>query len=231
MIALVLRHHLHLGHGRHHPDHASTCRVVGHRRQGRGASEYEEEHGVASGDDAGADRLDRPAALRAYRLENADWAGKTDRRRSCKANPEYRIVNVVRGGEALGVDRRPARCRRATSSRSAAGARTMTEKMGLIGPEVSDRMALDIPLDRAEILVTNKDALKLTQRGDARAARTSTRSRWSKLERGGVPIPIGTDTKLQRMDVVTVVGLKERGRRRSATFFGRWCGRARRPTC
>ena len=32
----------------------------------------------------------------------------------------------------------------------------MTEKMGLIGPEVSDRIALDLPLDRAEILVTNK---------------------------------------------------------------------------
>ena len=30
-----------------------------------------------------------------------------------------------------------------------------------------------------------------------------------KLERGGVPIPIGTNTKLQRMDIVTVVGLKE----------------------
>ena len=39
----------------------------------------------------------------------------------------------------------------------------MTEKMGLIGREVMDRTALDVPLDSAEILVTNKGAVKLTQ--------------------------------------------------------------------
>ena len=36
----------------------------------------------------------------------------------------------------------------------------MTEKMGLIGPEVSDRAELDIALDRAEVLVTNPEILK-----------------------------------------------------------------------
>ena len=34
----------------------------------------------------------------------------------------------------------------------------MTAKMGLIGPEVSDRAALDVPLDRAEILVTTRES-------------------------------------------------------------------------
>ena len=33
----------------------------------------------------------------------------------------------------------------------------LTDKMGLIGPEVADQKALNIPLDQAEILVTNKD--------------------------------------------------------------------------
>ena len=52
--------------------------------------------------------------------------------------------------------------------RAGGRARRMTEKMGLIGPEVSDRTALDMPLDRAEILVTNKrDAEALRARNGA----------------------------------------------------------------
>ncbi len=31
--------------------------------------------------------------------------------------------------------------------------------MGLIGPEVADQRALNIPLDQAEILVTNKEVI------------------------------------------------------------------------
>jgi putative transport protein len=83
----------------------------------------------------------------------------------------------------------------------------LTENRGLIGPEVSDRAALDIALDRAEVLVTNADIL------------SKTRDEWHLLpgvdqlqvvgvERGGVPIPIGADTQLQRMDILTIVGLK-----------------------
>ena len=33
----------------------------------------------------------------------------------------------------------------------------MTANMGLIGPEVPDSKVLNVPLDSAEILVTNKD--------------------------------------------------------------------------
>ena len=119
---------------------------------------------------ADADAAGRPAALRAYRLENADWVGKTV---GDLLHGQSRIPDRQRGA------RRRARWPSPTTSRLqpgdviALGGRreTMTEKMGLIGPEVSDRVALDIPLDRAEILVTNKDVLKLTQRGAARAAR------------------------------------------------------------
>ena len=60
--------------------------------------EYEKEHGVASGDTP-ALRAGPPAALRAYRLENADWTGKTVGA-FLKANPEYKIVNIVRDNAA-----------------------------------------------------------------------------------------------------------------------------------
>lgn len=46
-----------------------------------------------------------------------------------------------------------------------------------------------------------------------------------KLERGGVPIPIGTNTKLQRMDIVSVVGLKD-----AVNSIGEMFGRVVRPS-
>ena len=62
------------------------------------AREYEMEHGVASGDTPALIRLD---ARRAARLSAARTRpGKASPSASfLRANPEYRIVNVVRGGD------------------------------------------------------------------------------------------------------------------------------------
>lgn len=185
------------------------------------ARAYEKEHGVASGD--GADMSGwSVAGLRAYRLENAKLVGTT-LKAFLKKNPEYRITNVVRDGESLGVD---PEIKLQKGDVIALGGRreAMTEKMGLIGPEVSDRKALDIPLDRAEILVTNSDVLKKT-REEWRALPGADQVQVVGLERSGVQIPIGTDTKLQRMDIVSVVGLKDAVQRIGEAF-----GRIVRPS-
>lgn len=169
------------------------------------ARQYEKEHGVASGDTPALSGW-TPGSLRAYRLENKQWQGKT-LSAMLKENPEYRVANLVRDGVALGAKLdEPLRM----GDVIALGGRreTMTEKMGLIGPEVSDRVALDLPLDRAEILVTNGDMLKKT-REEWRALPGADMIQVVGLERSGVPIPIGNDTKLQRMDIVTVVGVKD----------------------
>lgn len=100
----------------------------------------------------------------------------------------------------------------------------MTEKMGPIGPEVSDRTALDLPLDRAEILVTNKELIKKT-REEWRPLPGVDDIQVVGLERGGVPIPIGDQTRLQTMDIVTVVGLKDAVGKVGAAF-----GRVIRPS-
>ena len=87
-----------------------------------------------------------PGALRAYRLENAAWMGKTVGA-LLAANPEYRVVNIVRQRPA--ASRSPTTRLRQGDVIALGGRReAMTEKMGLIGPEVSDRVALDMPLDR-----------------------------------------------------------------------------------
>jgi putative transport protein len=185
------------------------------------ARAYEKEHGVASGD---APQLSGWTAggLRAYRLENAQWQGKTIRD-LLRAHPEYRVVNIARDGVALGVNNDE---KLKLGDVIALGGRreAMTEKMGLIGPEVSDRVALDIPLDRAEVLVTNKEMLKKTP-AEWRTLPGADQIQATGLERGGVPIPIGRDTRLQRMDIVTIVGLKD-----AVNQIGNLFGRIVRPS-
>ena len=168
------------------------------------AREYEREHGVASGDVPALSGW-TAGGLRAYRLENDAWVGKTlyD---LLQAHPEYRVVNLARDGTALGADLATP-LKRGDIVALGGKREAMTEKMGLIGPEVSDRVALDVPLDKAEILVTNSELLKKT-REEWRALPGADQVQVVGLERSGVPIPIGTDTKLQRMDILTVAGVK-----------------------
>ncbi len=185
------------------------------------ARQYEVEHGVASGDTPPLTGW-TPGAIRAYRLENKAWEGATIGT-LLSQNPEYRVVNVVRDGTPQQVS--DALALKLGDVIALGGRReTMTEKMGLIGPEVSDRTALDIPLDTADILVTNAKVLNLTHK-ELRELPDANQVQVTKLERAGVPIPIGKDTKLQRMDVVTVVGLKD-----AVSHVGAMFGRIVRPS-
>ncbi|MCA3286435.1 MAG: transporter [Roseomonas sp.] len=185
------------------------------------ARAYEKEHGVASGD-APALSGWTAGSLRAYRLENPGWVGRT-MADMLRENPEYRFVNIVRDGAALGArEDLPL----ALGDIIALGGTLtgLTDKMGLIGPEVADRAALDLPLDRAEILVTNRDTLKKT-REEWRALPGANEVQVLSIERSGVPIPIGKNTTLQRLDVVTIVGLKS-----AVEKIGEAFGRVIRPS-
>jgi putative transport protein len=168
------------------------------------AKKYEEEFGVNDVEGTGLSGF-RPFGLRAYRLDNASTAGQSIEAFR-RTNPEYRVINVVRGGEVLGAE--PSLVMQKGDVIALGGSiESLTDKMGLIGPEVPDKKALNIPLDQAEILVTNKDAVgrELVSFRDSPIAG---QVQLVKMERGGVPFPVGLKTKLQRMDVLTVAGLK-----------------------
>jgi putative transport protein len=168
------------------------------------AKKYEEEFGVPNVDDAGLTGY-RPLALRAYKLTNKEVAGWTVRQ-FLKKYPQYKVMNVVRGKEPLGG---PDDLVFQLGDVIALGGRLeeITENMGLIGPEVPHAEALNIPLDQAEILVTNKE-LEGKELQELRTADFAGQLGLSRIERGGVPIPIGLKLKLQRFDVLFVTGLK-----------------------
>jgi len=178
------------------------------------AQKYEQEFGVKNVDDAGLSGY-RPGGLRAYRLENAAVVGKTIAEFR-KANPEYRVINVRRGEDLLGAD--PA-LELKKGDIIALGGRieALTDKMGLIGPEVADQRTLNIPLDQAEILVTSKEAIGRPLKS-FRDSDIAGQVQLVKIERGGVPFPAGLETKLERRDVLFVVGLKSAVQRAGEMF-------------
>ncbi|MBC7682839.1 MAG: transporter, partial [Ferruginibacter sp.] len=83
----------------------------------------------------------------------------------------------------------------------------LTDHMGSIGPEVPDARALNIPLDQAEIVVTHRDAIGHTLQ-DFRTSPLAGQVQLTGIERGGVPLPMGLQTRLQRLDVLHFVGLR-----------------------
>lgn len=181
----------------------------------KAAKEYEDKFGVQNVDDTGLTGY-RPFGIRAYKLENLDTIGRTLGTMR-ETNPEYSYLRVVRGAEVL----------EATDDlvlqdndivTLGGSLENLTSKMGIIGPEVPSKEALNIPVDVAEILVTNKDAEKIPL--EEYRKKYGGQVQGIKLERAGNPIPRGSLTKLQRFDVLTVAGLAP-GVKRLAAFLGK----------
>jgi len=170
----------------------------------KAAREYELEHGVKNVDDAALTGY-RGGGLRAYRLENTGTAGQSIAQFR-GSYPQYRIVNVRRGEESLGAA--PDLVLQ-TGDVIALGGKLgdLTANFGLIGSEVDDPKALSVPLDQAEILVTDKDLIGQPLRALA-TEEFAGQLQVTRMERSGEPFPVGPDTELKRFDVLYVTGLK-----------------------
>ena len=168
------------------------------------AKKYEDEHGVRNVDDAGLTGY-RPLALRAYKLTNDAVAGQTVRQ-FLQKHSEYKVVNVGRGDERLGAADDLVLKK---GDVIALGGRleAMTANLGLIGPEVPDSKVLNVPIDQAEILVTNKEVVGKELK-DLRNSPLAGQVALHHIERAGETIPMGLNTKLERFDVLFVGGVK-----------------------
>ena len=89
----------------------------------------------------------------------------------------------------------------------------------LIGPEVADAAALNVPIEAAEILVTNAEVAG-KELAEFRNADFVGQVAIHHIERGGVPLPLGLHVKLRRSDVLFVAGMKA-GVERFAAHVGR----------
>ena len=168
------------------------------------AKQYELEKGVPNLDDAGLTGY-RPLSLRAYRLTNNEVAGKTVRQ-FLQKYPQYKIVNIRRGDE--NIDAADDLVLQKDDVIALGGRlEAMTANMGLIGPEVPDSKVLNVPIDSAEILVTNKDQVG-KELEEFRNSEFAGQVALHHIERGGVTIPMGLKTKLERFDVLFVGGVK-----------------------
>jgi putative transport protein len=180
------------------------------------AKKYEDEFGVANVDDAGLTAY-RPLAARAYKLTNDAVVGWSVGQFFGKY-PQYKVLNVVRGDERLGAADDLV-LQKGDVIALGGQLAAMTENMGLIGPEVPDSKALNIPLDQAEILVTNKEVVGKELK-EFRTAEFAGQIALHHIERGGVPIPMGLNTKVERFDVLFIGGLKS-GVDKAAALFGK----------
>jgi putative transport protein len=167
------------------------------------ARRYESEVGVPDLEGSGL-RAYRPYGARAYRLTNRDTAGRRIGELR-EEFPVYRWLGIERDGEVLaaadGLVLREGDVVALLGTKEA-----LTSNMGLIGPEVPSSKALLVELDQADVLVTRSEFVSSRVEDLRREFGGSVQV--TGYERGGRPIPIGTESRPQRGDVLRVVGLK-----------------------
>jgi putative transport protein len=167
--------------------------------QAQGAGAMEAEPGVISA----ARRFD----VRAYRVTNDSLVNKT--LGELEAMPrDFRVfaLRIRRQGKLLEAER-TTRLQRDDVVAVATRLDVHVERGETIGPEVNDRELLDIPIEVLDVVVTSKamagKSLAELARGEfARGVFLQ------KLARAGVEMPVAPETRLDRGDVVTLIGPK-----------------------
>ena len=148
----------------------------------------------------------RKFELRGYRVaEGAKVAGKrVDATETLVQEARLFVMRLRRDGEIL--EATPDTVLRAGDVIAVAGRReTLVEVLGASGAEVEDRELLDVPTASYDVYVTVRDVLDrtLAELAGSDVARGVFMRR---ITRGGLEIPIAPAAKLERGDVVTLVG-------------------------
>ncbi len=163
----------------------------------------EQELTGASKTEPGAQSAYREWSLRAYRLDDATWAGRsvTDLEKSFA--PERVFVERIRRGEELVEATPEAVLRRGDAVAIAARHRVLAGAV-VFGKEIDDRALLDFPLVALDVVLTNRS---LVDRTIADLAERHGRGvALGTLIRGGEEIPFVASTTVNRGDLLRIVG-------------------------
>jgi len=161
----------------------------------------------------------RELIVRAIRITNRDWIGKTvgDLEKSFSMRT---FVQRVRQGGAL-IEAKPDLVLQGGAVIALAGRRSLIlEREPSIGKEVDDRELLDFELTMLDAVVTNKQLAgktlgELVERDLFEIGRGVFAR---KILRSGVPLPLTVGLRIDRGDTLTLVGAKPDVERAAAAF-------------
>lgn len=182
--------------------------------------------------DAAHAMLQLGVALRAYRVENPALVGR--RIQDLAARADVPLLRLVRAGQALDLAADPVVAAGDLVTLLADRARLVNRAAEGIGPEVSDPVALDVPLEIADIVVTNPDLVglrlgeaveRLRQRIFPGAARVGRLVQTISFIRAGETTPAYPNSRVARGDIARVLGPADR-----IDEIGRAAGRVVRPS-
>jgi len=169
------------------------------KMQAQGLAGAEAEPGVVSA----ARRFD----IRAYRVSNDALINRTVGQLEEQPR-DFRVfvLRLRRQGRLMEVDRTTT-IQKDDVVLVATRLDVHVERGGAIGPEVNDLELLDIPIEVLDVVVTNKAVVgrNLGELGRGEFARGIF---LQKLARAGIEMPIALDTRVDRGDVVTLIGPK-----------------------
>ncbi|UZF93757.1 aspartate-alanine antiporter [Bosea sp. NBC_00550] len=165
-------------------------------------------HSDKSGSAGEVDGITSAARLfdvRAYRVENAQLLGKTIA--ELEALPKKSRIFVLRGrsGDTLFDHASEHRVRAGDIIAVMARFEVHAARGDVIGPEVSDPDLLDIPIEALDVIVTSRklDDTSLAELAEGEFARGVF---LAKLTRSGIAMPVIPTTRLNRGDVLSLVG-------------------------
>ncbi|PZU94527.1 MAG: aspartate-alanine antiporter [Chelatococcus sp.] len=147
----------------------------------------------------------RPFDVRAYRVTNPTFLNKTLAELEAMPRDARAFVVRVRRGEAL-LDPKPDLALREGDVAAVIARHEIHAVRGdVIGPEVSDKRLLDMPVESLDVIVTNRaiSGKLLAELGQGDLARGVF---LAKLFRAGLEIPVAADTRIDRGDVMRLIG-------------------------
>ncbi|WNC94160.1 aspartate-alanine antiporter [Paraburkholderia sp. FT54] len=165
-------------------------------------------------------------AVRSYRLSGGEFAGKrVDEAERCETPMRYFVEHILRGGNAVEV--RPETVLQAGDTVTLYGQMPALVKIGpRMGTELHEPGLLQFSIEILKVTVTNKAMCGIALKALMQAPEFDFRGVGLRsVTRGTQPIPIGTETVLDRGDVLELIG-PQRAVERVAAHIGH----ALRPT-